>query len=47
MTIKEMEDRVKQIDDRSIMLFKKYPLVGASVFLVGVVVGIIIGKWAL
>lgn len=42
----DIKDRVDKVDERVVALFKRYPLVGAAVFLVGVAVGVGIGAWA-
>jgi len=47
MKTDDIKDRIDKVDDRLLMLFKKYPLVGAAVFLVGLAVGLAIGAWVL
>lgn len=39
----EIKERIDKVDDRSIMLFKKYPFVGALVLIVGALIGFAIG----
>lgn len=42
-----LKDRVSKVDDRAKVLAVKYPLVFSAVLLVGLVIGIVIGKFAL
>ena len=44
MKKEELKKRASLVDERAKNLFKRYPLVGAAVFLVGVVVGFALGK---
>ena len=41
----DIKDRLEKVDDRTLMLFKKYPLVGAAVFLAGLALGLVVGTW--
>jgi hypothetical protein len=43
MDKQELKQRAGLVDDRAIVLFKKYPLVGAAVLLVGFVIGFLVG----
>ncbi len=43
MDKQELKQRAGLVDDRAIVLFKKYPLVGAAVLLVGFVIGFAVG----
>ena len=33
------KERLSKVDDRAINLFKRYPFVGAAVFIAGIIVG--------
>ena len=43
MDKKELKQRIDRADERAINLFKKYPIVGTIVLLVGFVLGVIVG----
>ena len=43
MDSKELKQRAGLVDDRAIVLFKKYPLVGVAVLLVGFLIGFAVG----
>ena len=36
------KERIDQVDERTVALFQRYPLVGIAVFLVGALVGFLI-----
>lgn len=38
----DIKDRLGKVDDRTKTLFKKYPIVGAAVFLAGCATGLLI-----
>ena len=40
----EIKSRIKQADDRALVLMKKYPFVFSLVLLVGGIIGFIVGK---
>jgi hypothetical protein len=42
----ELKKRASLVDDRAVNLFKRYPMVGAAVFIAGMIVGLILG-WRL
>ena len=43
----ELKERLDKADDRILVLAKKYPIVMTIMLVVPMLVGIIIGKWAL
>ena len=40
----EIKDRITKVDDRIIVMVKKYPFVFAAVILIGVVIGFVVGR---
>ena len=42
----ELKERAEKVDERALALFKKYPLVGTAVLLVGFLIGLGVGVWA-
>jgi hypothetical protein len=43
----ELKKRAALVDERAVNLFKRYPLVGAAVFLAGFIAGVVVGWWLL
>ena len=41
----QLKARAEKVDERTVALFKKYPLVGSAVFLAGLLIGLIVGTW--
>lgn len=45
MKKEELKKRASLVDDRAINLFKRYPLVGSVVLIVGFVLGFVVGRF--
>ena len=45
MAKEKIKERISKVDDRIIVMVKKYPFVFAAVILIGVVIGFVVGKF--
>lgn len=43
----ELKDRIDKVDERTVNLFKRYPIVGGLVFIAGYICGVLMGWWLL
>ena len=41
----EIKDRVSKVDDRIMVMVRKYPFVFVTVILIGVLIGFVVGKF--
>jgi len=41
----EIKDRVSKVDDRIMVMVRKYPFVFTAVILIGVLIGFVVGKF--
>ena len=41
----ELKDRLSKVDDRFVVMVKKYPVLSAVVILTSVAVGLVLGVW--
>jgi hypothetical protein len=43
----DLKNRISKADERAVNLFKRYPVVGGSVLVIGILIGLALGWWLL